>query len=243
MTPNDDLSRWGEPPASDQELQQAERLAELLDLRAERPAGREGGDLLEVDSWLHMLVASVISHAGVRESLAEAFGPAVGVDLRLRVFRGLTNGGFLLVGATQPTRATLRDFKRLPDDADRVVMKTGDRARIDVLCDRDGYLTVFNIGPSGNLNLLWPAEFNTVRPYRAGETLQVVNVVLTPPAGRERVVAVWSRAPLSREAMSELGRPGVATRDMQRVQSAVDAMRPEDWHAVMVTVEHEGHRE
>lgn len=241
MTPNDDLSRWGEPPASDLELQQAEQLAELLEQPALRSTRREvAGELLEVDTWLQMLVASVVSHAGVRESLDEAFGPTRGVDLRLRVYRGLAGGGFLLVGTTQPTSVALRDFKRLPDDADRVTMRTGDRARIDVVCDRDGYLTVFNIGPSGNLNLLWPAQFSTVRPYQANETLQVVDVVLTPPAGRERVVAVWSRTPLSREAMTELGRPGVATRDMQRVQASVDVMRPEDWHAVLVMVEHEG---
>jgi hypothetical protein len=68
----------------------------------------------------------------------------------------------------------------------------------------------------------------------------VVNVLLTPPAGRERLYAVWSRAPLSRERLTDLGRPGVAVRDVQRVQEAVDELPPEDWRAVLLVLDHEG---
>ena len=66
---------------------------------------------------------------------------------------------------------------------------------------------------------------------------------MTPPAGRERLFAVWTRQPLSlrldqlhslverKNGDSPASRPYVATRDMKRVQQSVQQLRPEDWHA------------
>ncbi len=73
---------------------------------------------------------------------------------------------------------------------------------------------------------------------------------MTPPAGRERLFAVWTRQPLSlrldqlhslverKNGDSPASRPYVATRDMKRVQQSVQQLRPEDWHAVVLELDH-----
>ena len=72
----------------------------------------------------------------------------------------------------------------------------------------------------------------------------------TPPAGPERLFAVWTRQPLSlrldqlhslverKNEDSPASRPYVATRDMKRVQQSVQQLRPEDWHAVVLELDH-----
>src|SRR4051794_24017529 len=197
MTPNDDLARWGEPPASEQEMRAARELAERLDRARERGITVPPGDeLLEVDSWLKLMVTTVLTYSGLAENApcpADPGGPASAPpDLHLRVYRLASANSYVLVGSTHPSPTTLRDLKRVPDDADRVTLRTGDRARIEVVSDRDGYLTVFNVGPAGTFNLLYPDDLTkaTLQPGRTA--LRVANVVLTPPAGRERVYAVWS---------------------------------------------------
>ena len=61
---------------------------------------------------------------------------------------------------------------------------------------------------------------------------------MTPPAGRERVFAVWSRVPLGPAQLSWLVQPGAVLRDVQRVQQTLAELRPEDWHAVMLELDH-----
>jgi hypothetical protein len=128
--------------------------------------------------------------------------------------------------------------------------------RIEAVSDRPGFLTVFNIGPTGNLSLLYPDEFQQggtfVAPMvRANQTIQILDVVMTLPAGRERLFAVWSRQPLPlrldrlQSLVEPTGkkvagsRPYVATRDMKRVQQSVDRLPREDWKAVSVELDHE----
>ncbi len=244
MSPNDDLARWGEPPAGEDEQALAHLLADLLS--GDRPAGADErtGDLLEANALLEQTIGTILSHCGLAENLpcpAGTGGPALAatpVDLRLRVLRQLGPGQFFLVASTHPSPTVLRDLQRLPDDADRVRLHTGEVVRIEVVCDREGYLTVFNVGPHGTLNLLWPADLARVEVQPARTALQVARVLLTPPAGQERLYAVWSRVPLSRERLQGLARPGVTLRDMVRVQEAVNELRPEDWHAVLLLLEH-----
>ena len=72
-------------------------------------------------------------------------------------------------------------------------------------------------------------------------------MALAPPAGRERLVAVWSRAPLplSPEGLRRLaGDDQVtgayrATRDLERVQESVLDLVPEDWHALVLELDHQ----
>ena len=61
---------------------------------------------------------------------------------------------------------------------------------------------------------------------------------MTPPAGKERLYAVWSRTPLAVAHICDVVRPGPALRDMRRLQVKLAELRPEDWHAVMLELEH-----
>ena len=145
-------------------------------------------------------------------------------------------------------------MKKVPPAPDQVRLRTGDRVRIEVGCDLTGFLTVFNVGPTGNLNLLYPdgdpLRPGMMAPIEANRPLHVVDVEMTPPTGPERLLAVWTVRPLSLTidqlhglalgtgANAQASRPYVATRDMKRVQQCVQQMEPDEWHAVVLELEH-----
>jgi serine/threonine protein kinase len=177
------------------------------------------------------------------------------VELRLIVSRQTGSDRYVPVAATHPQpppgRVT-RDMKRVPPAPDQVRLRTGDRVRIEVSIDRPGFLTVFNVGPTGTLNLLYPEADtqNSAVRIAANQPLHIVDVEMTPPIGRERLIAVWTRQPLSlrldqlhslverKNGDSPASRPYVATRDMKRVQQSVQQLRSEDWHAVVLELDH-----
>jgi serine/threonine-protein kinase len=174
---------------------------------------------------------------------------AAPVELRLRVSRPDGSGGWAAVAATHPEPVRLlRNMEKVPPLPERVGVRTGDRVRIEVLADRDGFITVFNVGPTGQLNLLHPEPAALAAAVRAGLPLHVLDVAMTPPAGRERLFAVWSREPLhlSPEEFFRLAQHGGvsapyrATRNMERVQESVRRLRREDWHAVVLELDHGG---
>jgi hypothetical protein len=157
------------------------------------------------------------------------------------------------VATTHPQRDRLtRDMKRVPKPPDQVRLRTGERVRVEAVADRAGYLTVFNVGPAGHLNLLYPDTLSAdaPAPAEAHRPLSIPDVEMTPPAGRERLFAVWTRQPLSlrldqlhslvepTEGKSPASRPYVATRDMKRVQQSVQQLRPEDWHSEALELDH-----
>ena len=112
---------------------------------------------------------------------------------------------------------------------------------------------MFNVGPAGHLNLLYPDPLSADSPalVEAHRPLNISDVEMTPPAGRERLFAVWTRQPLSlrldqlhslvapEKGESPASRPYVATRDMKRVQQSVQQLRAEDWHAVGLELDHD----
>jgi serine/threonine protein kinase len=179
------------------------------------------------------------------------------VDLRLIVSRQVNPHSFVTVAATHPqTRPgrVTRDMQKVPPSPEQIRLHTGDRVRIEVGIDRPGHLTVFNVGPAGNLNLLYPdgdpEHASPPPPIKPNQLLRIVDVEMTPPAGRERLLAVWTSRPLSlrldqlhsfvegTSAKPPASRPYVATRDMKRVQQSVQQLRPEEWHAVVLELEH-----
>jgi serine/threonine protein kinase len=178
--------------------------------------------------------------------------PKAPVTLRLNVSRA-RGGCYEPVATThaQPDRLT-RDMKRVPRPPDQVRLRTGERVRVEAAADRAGYITVFNVGPAGHLNLLHPAAVSAdaPEPVEAHRPLCISDVEMTPPAGRERVFAVWSRQPLSlgldqlqslldrKQESSPASAPYVATRDMKRVQQSVQQLHPDDWHAVVLELDH-----
>jgi serine/threonine-protein kinase len=183
---------------------------------------------------------------------AAATGRAAPVDLRLTVTRWEGGQAYVPVAETHPRpRGMTRDLTKVPPPPARAGLRTGDRVRIEVVADRDGFVTVFNVGPTGHLNLLYPDPAPAGAappPLAAHRPLHVLDVALTPPEGDERLFAVWSRVPLplpleelvrmvrgGREPVSQSYR---ATRNMERVQASVQQLRPEDWRAVVLELEH-----
>jgi serine/threonine protein kinase len=178
--------------------------------------------------------------------------PAGGPTIRLTVSRQTGRQAFEPVATTRPAPELLvRDLRRVPPQPEQVEIRTGDRLRIEVETDRPGYVTVFNVGPTGNLNLLYPQETDAAgrrTPIEAGRPLHVLDVELTPPAGNERLFALWSREPLplrpdelltvAEQGKLPLSEPYRATRDMARVQSTVERLRPEDWSVAVLNLCH-----
>jgi serine/threonine protein kinase len=189
----------------------------------------------------HLLADSLLS----APARAQA-GPA---SLRLTVCRQEDYYTFVPVATTRPQpERLLRDLRRVPPRPERVDVRTGDRVRIEVETDRPGYVTVFNVGPTGNLNLLYPAEPSPPAAVSAHRPLHVLDIELTPPAGQERLFALWNREPLPLRldellGLAEHGRlpasePYRATRDMKRVQESIRDLSPEDWQAVVLELNH-----
>jgi serine/threonine protein kinase len=175
--------------------------------------------------------------------------PAAPVQLRLTVGRQEGANQYVPVAGTHPQpRGVTRNMTKVPPEPECVVLHTGDRVRIEVIADWDGFFTVFNVGPTGQLNLLYPEPDGTSALVRANESLHVTDVAMTPPAGDERLFAVWSRAPLPLDQAVALtrGEGGAlspsyrATRNMERVQQSVRQLGREDWHAVVLELDHVG---
>jgi hypothetical protein len=229
MSIDDDLARWGEPPTDAEEIALAEAITEA------HAADPRADTLREVNEWMKQLVQTILEQSGVLANLpppAPAGEPTSAGWLRLAVSRILPTG-LHPVASTHATPMTLRDLRRVPDDPDRVPLRTGDRVRVDVVCDRAGHLAVLNVGPGGNLHLL-----HHERAGRPGEARHLFDVELIPPAGRERLYAIWTRHEATVSQLADLIRPGATLRDMVRVQDALARLPDDDWHAVLLELDH-----
>jgi serine/threonine-protein kinase len=178
--------------------------------------------------------------------------PASPSPVRLAVYRQTDRHTLVPVAATHPPRERfLRDLRRVPREPARVTVQTGERLRIEAEVDRPGFLTVFNVGPTGNLNVLFPeVSGGVLQPVlvTAAGPQHILDVQLTPPAGRERLFAVWTREPLPLRleellSLADCGTlpgsgPYRATRDMMRVQESVQRLGPEDRQASVLELDH-----
>jgi serine/threonine protein kinase len=195
--------------------------------------------------------------ASLNQLLADALAtPTAGagskapVNLQLVVSRRVQGDTYEPVATTKPPSGGLsRDMKKVPLPPEQVRVRTGERVRIEVTVDKAGYVTVFNIGPTGNLNLLYPDDPATMTPpVDANRPLHVVDVTMTPPVGEERLFAVWSKEPLplrpeqlrsiARPSERAGSRPYQATRDMQRVRASANQLGKVDWRAVVLELNH-----
>jgi serine/threonine protein kinase len=194
---------------------------------------------------------------GLNQSLADSLaappdtGRPAPVRLNLRISHEMTPGVYRPVAATVRPVQTSRNMARVPPE--QVTLKTGDRVRVEVLADQTGYVTLFNVGPTGDLSLLYPDALpapGAPPTVWANQPLHVLDVQMQPPAGRERLFAVWSRRPLTLPLAQLHGAvtqgevppssPYRATRNMVKVKQSVAALPPGEWHALVLEVDHEG---
>jgi tRNA A-37 threonylcarbamoyl transferase component Bud32 len=178
-------------------------------------------------------------------------GSRVPVGLRLLVSRQTDGPNFEPVAAVHPhNREAWRDMRRVPDAPRRVGLRTGDRVLVEVIVDRPGYVTVFNVGPFGHLNLLYPDDPGRGAPslLQADRPLRVADVEMTPPCGRERLVAVWCRDPIALNPQLLLDLAGGkattsgpyrSTREMARIRDSVLRLESGTWRATVLELDHE----
>jgi hypothetical protein len=173
-------------------------------------------------------------------------------SVRLTVSRQVNPYTFEPVTTSRPRPPKLvRDLKRVPPEPARADLYTGQRLRVEVECDRPGFVTVFNIGPTGNLNVLHPEVVGGVtRPAEVvpGRPLYLPDIALTPPAGRERLFALWSREalPLHVGELMDVAERGelvgsgayCATRDMERILGSVKQLGQEEWSVSVLELDH-----
>jgi serine/threonine protein kinase len=178
------------------------------------------------------------------DSLLPPPGAAAGPAVRLTVARRGIDGGYTPIAAARRELPRLmRNLELVPPEPESVVLRTGDRVRIEASADRDGYLTVFNVGPTGDLSLLYAA--GQVVP--ANRPVVIADVLAKPPAGSEHLFAVWSRevltlplAEVARQTAEELPVSSAyrATRNLVLVEESVKATAEGGWRAAVVELEH-----
>lgn len=159
---------------------------------------------------------------------------------RITVSRQVGAHAFAPITTTHPASDDrLRDLRRVPSEPDHATAFTGERVRIEVEPPAAGYLTVFNVGPTGNLTVLFPGSFDgrlcAPVPVASGQSVRILDIALTPPTGDERVVAVWMResVPLRSEELRHAATGAdirvsagyQATRDLKKITEATAADR------------------
>jgi serine/threonine protein kinase len=186
------------------------------------------------------------------DSLLLAGDPArqPAAQVRLTVSRQAGRHTFVPVAVSHPLpERLLRDVRVVPREPDRVDLRTGDVLRVEAEADRAGFLTVFNVGPTGNLNPLLPAvPGRGPAAVEPGRRVPILDVELTPPAGRERLFALWTREVLeldrgelrrlAEEGELPVSEPYRATRDMARIQELVGGLEPSDWQVAVLELDH-----
>ena len=128
----------------------------------------------------------------------------------------------------------------------------GEAVTLFVRANKDAYLTVLNVGPSGNTTLLFPNAVQKDARVAAGHVVQIpapdtgISIRVSDPVGRElvKVIATTSPAPLF-EASTLAGAGPFATleedsgsvaRDLQVTMDAAGSHEWDDYNKVVVTV-------
>jgi hypothetical protein len=119
--------------------------------------------------------------------------------------------------------------------------------RIETEADADGYLTVLNLGSAGDVGVLFPSPRAPDNRVQAGRP-QRLTVKMTPPAGTDHAVLVWTPEPTALTARQwreqiEAGRllvPAGQDRGMELVTADAPGAVGTDWVAVVVGIEHGG---
>jgi serine/threonine protein kinase len=146
----------------------------------------------------------------------------------------------------QPVEPT-RNMVLVPEPAPVAPVRTGDLVRLEVTADADGYLTVLNLGSSGELRVVFPNPAARDNRVRAGQPHRLT-VKLTPPAGTDRAAVIWTArpstlAPAEWRERIEAGQMATlpaaeSTRGMDFVLHEAGEHTGDSWAACVVAVSH-----
>jgi serine/threonine protein kinase len=191
----------------------------------------------------------------LRAALAELLidglpGSQAAAYLRLFLRRQVGPNYELLPTEQVPLGPTKNVKVKSAPDPRRGPLRTGETLRIEAVADQRGFLSLLNVGPTGDLAVIYPREpLPAAAPpnLEAHRQLAVGDIELTPPAGRERLVALWSRRPLALARMpAPLLEPNEvppspeyrATRALEQIRRSLGELAPADWQALVVEFEH-----
>jgi hypothetical protein len=154
---------------------------------------------------------------------------------------------FRPVACATPSLEPARDRQAVPEPAPVAVLRTGDLVRLEVRADTEGYLTLLNLGSSGQLKVVFPNPLARDTRIRSGQSHRLT-VKLAPPAGMDRAVVIWTRqlsalTPAEWRSRIEAGEavspaPAVSTRDLDFVLHEASGESGEDWGAEVVALMH-----
>ena len=135
---------------------------------------------------------------------------------------------------------------------DKKSYRIGDMIRIGLRVNRDAYVTLVNIGTSGEVAIIYPNRFHPSHFVRGGEDVIVpppesgFTLTVQGPAGFDQVRALATAEPISLHASDFGGRPGATFRSLDRIQtrdlsvsikSARDQVAPSKWGEDVIAVE------
>lgn len=197
-----------------------------------------GGAVSQLRGILNQLLVDVVSSRALSptvsaiSAVASTSAPKSAAEasaLHLRVSRLRQDGSVEALSQTAPPQPRmLRDLKRVPSAPQQVRLKTGDQVRFELMSELPGYVSVINVGPTGNLHLLYPDTLESAHEQLvAKHWMHLLDVELSPPAGRERIMAIWSDRP--EPLLTNLLNPGHApdayraTRVLARLAESVES--------------------
>jgi hypothetical protein len=139
-----------------------------------------------------VLVALALAQAGASVPRAQGAQSPTARDL----YTGYDGGQQGRPGVKVSVRL-LRDGRERPASVDEQFY-SGDRIKLALETNFNGYVAVINIGPTGNKRLLYPEEDDAIFPA-GGATLPPADdkwIVFDDNAGEEKVVLILSATPL-----------------------------------------------
>jgi serine/threonine protein kinase len=175
-------------------------------------------------------------------NLAEVASPR----MDLSVFAKPEGAGEFRAVNAQPETATFQTSPRNERQSIRVCVATGDVVLLQVAASQTGYLTAFNLGSSGSLEIVFPNAQAQENHITAGRPLSIV-MRTAPPEGVDEVVVIWTRAALqlSEEEWKNWLEERAAERLVQPVRGLefithkhTDATQP-DWTIRVLSIVHE----
>jgi serine/threonine protein kinase len=126
-------------------------------------------------------------------------------------------------------------------------VRTGDLLRLEATATAPGYLSVLNLSSSGELHVLFPNPKSPDHRVQEGRP-HLLTMKLTPPAGTDCAVVVWTREPIApgpaewrrRLESGDFAVPaGEPSRGMELVLHEEQEPAADAWTAVIVALEHQ----
>jgi TolB-like protein len=118
---------------------------------------------------------------------------------------------------------------------DKQSYRIGDMIGFGLRVNRDAYVTLVNIGTSGDINIIYPNQFSPNHFVRGGQDVVIPppnsNFTLTvrAPTGFDQIRAIATEEPISLHASSFAGGTGTTFRSLDRIQTRDLAVGIKSW--------------